>query len=403
MSRFERQYTAGFFSDFCRCAGPNQSFLCAEQTAYVPPNAPPEGLRLQAFDDLAHGSRGHLYFEWRRPLAGGEEHRPSFIKGFDGQINPAKPVLERICKELGRIGSRLAAAETRSDVAFLYDFTNEWAQGYGGLGDANPRYNGEMQNFYAGMKVLGRNIDVVPVAADYVPYRLIVASNLRLIDNSAVDRLRAFVAAGGTLVLNYRAATENLDHRMRRTLAPGLFADMAGVQSEAILDLFEYNSNAGNLDAGLQAALGIRFRAVDSVFKPRTAIESLTLHGAEAIASVVGGGSLNGRPAITRNRYMKGWVFYAGCDSTDSAFYETLARMAGDAASLKPLIAAPHGVEVTSRQDAASTYYFLLNLTQTAHEKIELPHPMDDLIGERRSITQIALGPLDVAVLASPN
>lgn len=142
---------------------------------------------------------------------------------------------------------------------------------------------------------------------------------------------------------------------------------------------------------------------MDSVFKPRTAIESLTLNGAEAIATIVAVGSLNGRPAITRNRYGKGWVFYAGCDSTDDGFYETMAHMAGDAASLKPLIAAPYGVEVTSRQDAASTYYFLLNLTMTAHEKIELPHAMDDLIGERSAIRQIALGPLDVAVLASPN
>jgi beta-galactosidase len=403
VSRFQRQYSAGFFSDFCRCAGPNQKFLVAEQNAYVPPNAPTEGLRLQAYEDFAHGSGGQIYFEWRRPVAGGEEHRPSFIKGFDGEINPAKPVLERICKELGRIGPRLAAAETRSDIAFLYDFSNEWAQGYGGVGDGNPRYNGEIQSFYAGMKVLGRNIDVVPVAADFARYRLILASNLRLIDTSTVDRLRAFVAAGGTLVLNYRAATQNMDNSMRRALAPGPFADMAGVKSEAILDLFEHNSIAGNLDAGLQTALGIKFHAVDSVFKPRTAIESLTLNGAEAIAAVVGGGALSGRPAITRNRYGKGWVFYAGCDSIDDGFYETMAHLAGNAASLKPLIAAPYGVEVTTRQDAASTYYFLLNLTLTAHEKIELPHPMDDLIGQRRSVTQIALGPLDVAVLASPN
>jgi beta-galactosidase len=403
VSRFERQYSAGFFCDFCRCAGPNQKFLCAEQNAYVPPNAPPEGLRLQAYDDFAHGSQGQIYFEWRRPLAGGEEHRPSFIKGFDGEINPAKPVLERICKELGRIGPRLAAAETRSDIALLYDFSNEWAQGYGGLGDRNPRYNGEIQSFYAGMKVLGRNIDVVPVATGYARYRLIVASNLRLIDDAAVDRLRAFVAAGGTLVLNYRAATQNMDNSMRRSLAPGPFANIAGVKSDAILDLFEYNSNAGNLDAGFETALGIRFGSADPVFKPRTAIESLTLNGAEAIATVVGGGSLNGRPAITRNRYGKGWVFYAGCDSTDLGLYETIAHLAGHSASLKPLIRAPYGVEVTSRQDAASTYYFLLNLTLTAHEKIELPNPMDDLIGERSSIRQIALGPLDVAVLASPN
>lgn len=401
LSRFERQYTAGFLSDFCRCAGPNQRFLCAEQNAYVPPDAPPEGLRLQAYDDFAHGGRGQIYFEWRRPLAGNEEHRPSFIKGFDGEINPAKPVLERICKELARIGPRLTQAQTRSDIAFLYDFDNEWAQGYGGVGDSHPRYNGEMQSFYAGMKTLGRNIDVVPLTANLTPYRLIVASNLRLIDDAAVDRLRAYVAGGGTLILNYRAATEYMDNSMRRSLAPGPFAEIAGVKSDAILDLFEYNSAAGNLDPALEAALGIQFHG-GPVFKPRTAIESLTLHGAEAIAAVQGGGSLNGRPAVTRNRHGKGWVFYAGCDSTADGFYETLTRMAGEAASLAPLIPAPYGVEVASREDATSTYYFLLNLTDTAHDKIELPHPMEDLIGERKSVIQIALGPLGVAVLASP-
>ncbi|MDE3195184.1 MAG: beta-galactosidase [Acidobacteriota bacterium] len=401
VSRFQRQYTAGFLSDFCRCAGPRQKFLCAEQNAYAPPNAPAEGLRLQAYEDFAHGGHGQLYFEWRRPLAGGEEHRPSFIKGFDGKVNPAKPVLARICRELERTGALLAGAETRADIAMLYDFSNEWAQGYGGVGDNHPRYNAEMQSFYAGMKVLGRNIDVVPLGADYSRYKAIVASNLRLVDDATVERLRAFVAAGGTLVLNYRAATQNRDNSMRRTLAPGPFAEMAGVRSEAMLDLFEYNAAAGNLDAELQAGLGIQFGAGGSVFRPRTAIESLKTQSAEAIATVRGGGPMDGGPAVVRNRYRKGTVFYAGCDSTDDGFYETLARMVGEASSLKPPIAVPYGVEVTSRENAGTIWYFLLNLTQNAHERIALPHPMDDVTGERGSVAEIALGPFDAAVLAS--
>ena len=401
LSRFERQYIAGFLSDFCRCAGPHQRFLCAEQNAYVPPNASPEGLRLQAYDDLAHGAHGQLYFEWRRPLAGNEEHRPSFIKGFDGAINPAKPMLEQICRELARIGPRLAHATTRSDIALLYDFANEWAQGYGGVGDRNPRYNGEMQSFYSGLKALKRNIDVVPLSADYAQYGLIVASNLRLIDDATIERLKAYVAAGGTLVLNYRAATQNTDNSMRRILAPGAFAEIAGVQSDAILDLNEYNSQAGDFDANLESGLGIQFTGSHSIFKPRTAIEALVLQGAEVLAKVHATGSLDGRPAVTRNRHGKGWVFYVGCDSSDDEFYETLARAVASACNLTPLIATPYGVEVTSRQDASTTYYFLLNLSDTAHDGIELPHPMDDLIAQKDGVTHVSLAPLDVAVLAS--
>jgi len=401
LSRFQRQYTAGYLSDITRCAGPKQRFICAEQNAYVPPNAPAEGLRLQAYTDLAHGSHGTLYFEWRRPIAGGEEHRPSFIKGFDGKINPDKPMLEQIAREMARIGPRLAHATTHSEIAILYDYPNSWAQGSGGVGDPHPRYGGEVQAFYGGFKLLGRNMDVVPLSADLAAYKVVVAANLRLIDDATVERLKKFVVGGGTLVLNYRAATQNMDNSMRHTLAPGPFAEIAGVQSVAILDLFEYNSQNGNLDAAHQDTLGMQFSGNSAVLKPRTAIESLVLHGAEALAIVRGGGPMEGGPAITRNRSGRGWVFYVGCDSVDDAFYETVARAVGSASGLAPLIVAPYGVEVTSRQEANTTYYFLLNFTETAHEKITLPHAMDDVIHDRRGLTEIALGPLDVAVLSS--
>ena len=351
---------------------------------------------------MAHGSHGNLYFEWRRPLAGNEEHRPSFIKGFDGEVNPAKQKLEQTGKEFARLGPRLSGATTAADIAILFDFTNQWAQGMGGVGDRNPRYTGEAQAFYNGLKVLQRNIDVTSLAADYSPYRLIVASNLHLIDDATANRLRAFVAAGGTLVLNARAGTQNNDNSMRRMLAPGPFSDIAGVKSEAMLDLSETTPQNGSFDKDLAAALGVGFNGEEAKFTPRSIIESLVLHGAEAIATVHGG-RMAGRPAVTRNRYEKGWVFYVGVDCLEVEFYETFARVVGDTAKLMPLIAAPYGVEVTSRRDADSTYYFFLNLTETAHDKIELPSAMDDLIHERKGVTNLSLGPLDVAVLAVRN
>lgn len=401
ISRFQRQYTAGFFNDFSRCAGPHQRFLCAEQNAYVPPNAPNEGLRLQAYIDLAHGTRGHFYFEWRRPLAGNEEHRPSFIKGFDGEINPAKETFEKIGKEFTQLGPQLAGATTRSDIAILFDFTNQWAQGMGGIGDGHPRYTGEAMSYYNGLKVLQRNIDVVPVTADFSSYKMIVASNLRLIDDKTVERLKAFAAGGGVLVLNDRAATENMDNSMRLTLSPGPFTDVAGVKAVAMLNLDEYNPQNGSFEQQLYAKLGFKFSGSESVFHPRSIVESLVLHGAEPLATVVGGGRMEGGPAVTRNRYQRGWVFYVGVDSVDDGFYEELARILGGAAKLAPLVAAPYGVEVTSRQDATTTYYFLLNMTEEPHEAITLPGPMDELITGRRQVTQVALEPLGVAVLAS--
>jgi len=397
LSEFQHQYISGLNHDFCRCAGPRQRFFCAEQVAYVPANALAEGLRLQAYINLAHGSHGHLYFEWRRPLAGNEQFRPSFIKRFDGSINPAEPVFERVAREFARLGPRLAEATTRSDIALLYDFTNEWAQGFWSVGDNDRRYDSEAMRYYRGFKVLQRNIDVVPLSADFSTYRLIVAPNLRLIDDATVARLRTFVAGGGVLVLNYRAGTQNRDGSMRRVLPPGPFAEMAGVTAESNLDLVEYRG----LDPALKAELGISFSGNDSVFCPRTILESLTLHGAKPIATFRGR-RMAGAPAVTRHRHGQGWVFYVGTDCTEDGFHEALARVVGVTGNLPPLIPAPYGVEVVSREDSETIFYFLLNLTEITQSNIDLPGPMDDLIAEQRGLTRVSLGPLDVAVLASP-
>ena len=107
-----------------------------------------------------------------------------------------------------------------------------------------------------------------------------------------------------------------------------------------------------------------------------------------------------GQPAVTRHRFGQGWVFYVGTDCAENGFHETLASAAGATGNLAPLMAAPYGVEVTSREDTNTVYYFLLNLTETAH-KIPLPRPMTEMVGEQNGLTEVSLGPLGVAVLAS--
>ncbi len=392
VSKFQQQYSAGYNHDFSRCAGPHQRFFCAEQIAYVTANAPPQGLRLQAYIDLAHGSHGQLYFEWRRPLAGREQFRPSFIKRFDGSINPSRPVLAQISKEFARIAPRIADAVTQSDIAILFDFTNDWAQGIGSIGKTGRPYGSEVMHYYIGLKALQRNIDVVPLNVAFEGYKLVVAPNLHLVSDETVAKLHTFVSRGGVLLLNYRAGTQNIDSSMRRVLPPGPFAGMAGVSANANVDFVEYPVLS-------EAGFGITLSGSDKVFHPHTILESLTLQGAEPIATFHGG-RMTDQPAITRHRHGNGWVFYVATDCAQDGFYEALARAIGDTARLSPLIAAPYGVEVVSREDSKATYYFLLNLTDETHNEIHLHSPMEDLIAEHAGVTSVSLPPMGVAVLA---
>lgn len=110
---------------------------------------------------------------------------------------------------------------------------------------------------------------------------------------------------------------------------------------------------------------------------------------------------MEGLPAVTRFRHEKGWVIYAGTDSGDHGFHEALAQIAATAAGVKPLLEVPRGVTVTTREDEHHMYYFVLNLTETPHEKIVLPRHMDNWTEGARSVSSIRLEPLGVAVLAA--
>jgi beta-galactosidase len=154
------------------------------------------------------------------------------------------------------------------------------------------------------------------------------------------------------------------------------------------------------MDTAHESQLGIAFKGGSEAFKPRTTMESLQLHGAEPVA-VFRGGRMEGMPAVTRNRYQKGWVIYAGTDSGEHGFHEALAQLAATAAGVAPLLTVPRGVAVTTREDQDHVYYFVLNLTETPHNEIALPRAMDNWTDGDRSVSSIRLEPLGVAVLVS--
>jgi beta-galactosidase len=155
------------------------------------------------------------------------------------------------------------------------------------------------------------------------------------------------------------------------------------------------------MDTAHEAELGITFADTSDVIRPRTVMESLQLHGAEPVASFRGG-RMEGLPAVVRHRYKAGWVIYAGCDSGEHRFHESLALLGARVAGLSPLIDVPAGVAVVTREDDNHTFYFVLNLTERPHDAIALPNAMDDWVSDAQSIRTIHLEPLGVALLAAP-
>ena len=338
---------------------------------------------------------GNLYFEWRRPLAGNEQYRPSFIQAFDGSIEP-KSTFQQIGAEFARLGPRLAAATTRSDIALLYNFDNEWSQGFGSVGPRGRPYNGEMMHYYTGVKVLQRNVDIVPFSADFSGYKLIVAPNLHLIDDRTVTRLREFVAGGGILVLQLprrhpaygcQYETRASARSLRRDGGAGRRSQRGGLHRIS-------GSGEGRLWNQL-------LRRGDRCSTRDTILESLRFTAPSRSPRFMEAGWKAGRRSPGTGMDKAGFSTWEPI-VPKLGFTKPLPERSAPQAKLSPLIAAPYGVEVVSREDSDTTYYFLLNLTETAHQDIVLPDRMEDMIGEHAGITHVSLGSFEVGALALP-
>ncbi|HKB90956.1 MAG TPA: DUF4434 domain-containing protein, partial [Opitutaceae bacterium] len=384
---YHSQFYAGMNHDLSRCSHPNQRFMIAEQVTQAPTNSDPRAVRLQTYIDFAHGSSGTIFFEWRPPITGNEQGYVSVLQ-LDGSYGPSESQFQQMHSEFDQLGPLLANAVTDSDLGMIFSYDNQWDQGFwdGNTFRGESGFDIEFQRFYNGLKRLRRNIDVVSPEAPLNRYRMLVVPGLQMISDEFAGRLMSYVKQGGILVVNPKTGTREADGHLRELLAPGVFADAAGIRipSKGIL-------------RNVTDTYQITFSPDDHGFTVATTMEGIELHGADVLATFHGRG-LEGKPAITLNHFGKGFMVYLGGDSRDQHFHDKLFSLLADHFQIPPLLNVPEGVEVVSRKGNQHEYLFLLNLTGDT-QSIDLPKSYDEMISRKQISGNLTLPPFDVAVL----
>ena len=243
------QYFSAMNHDIARCAGTSGRFIIAEKAAQIAAHAPQKGLRNHQYKDLAHGAIGTYYFEWRAPLAGQESGYVSMLQN-DGSFNTSKDIHVQTNREFARIGGELQNATTISDVAIIYSYQNQWDQGWW-IG--RKGYEGEVEAYYAGLKVLRRNIDMIPEKASFSKYKIIAAPGLKMVSDNTAARLTEFVNNGGILILGKETGIRDTLNRYRPLVTPGIFTSIAGL---TVPNVSSKNSISGNLLFGTSNQIG---------------------------------------------------------------------------------------------------------------------------------------------------
>lgn len=383
------QFYASMNHDLCRATRPDQRFFIAEQASQAPVYSDPRAVRFQTYSDLAHGSTGTLFYEWRPPVAGNEQGYESVLL-MDGTPGPSANVLRRLASELQVLAPRLQAARTRAEVAMVFSYENLWDQGFwknNTFRNLTTGYDALFQRYYNGFKQLGTNLDVIAPGMDLSPYRVVVAPGLRIVDDPTAEALLRFVHDGGCLILDARAGTREPSGGMREQVGPGPFRAAAGFRV---------------ISRGLPSRMPGRaaVRMGDESFPADEYLEGLEIGTARTIASFEGPG-MTGKPAVSCCDYGKGQLVYVAFESQASGFFATLARKVAAMRGVEPLLTGEAGLEIVSRCTHESEFVFVLNPTASA-KQAKLTGPMVDALTGTAVADAVDVAGFDVRILERP-
>ncbi|MET9970267.1 beta-galactosidase trimerization domain-containing protein, partial [Streptomyces sp. NPDC006356] len=305
----------------------------------------------------------------------------------------------RTWQEVKALGNELrtidevATARSGAQVAIVWDWQNWWAVEGCAHPDNTFDYRDTVARHHRALWNSQVAVDVVTLDDDLSPYRVLVIPNQYLMTRQHSATLRQFVENGGQLVVSYFSGIVDEDDRIVEGGYPGALREIIGAHVQEFSPL-PAEATVPVQAAADQAALN-GFLATASVWQ-----DDVDLETARPLA-VYREGHLAGKAAVVDHELGRGRAVYVGTRLDDDAL-EALVRHVLDRAGVRPVHAAPRGVEVTERRTDTSAYLFLLNHRQDK-ATVTLDRSGTDLITGRRlqAGETLILDAADVAVVRS--
>ena len=183
-----------------------------------------------------------------------------------------------------------------------------------------------------------------------------------------MEKLTAFVEAGGTLLLGAQAGSKDRNCHLVESPLPGLLRGLAGVSVDDWTMLPETQTREARTADGRTLALD-------------TFVERLATTGAEPLARWTDADALLAdAPAVTRHAVGRGAVVYVA-GYCPAAAVDTLLDVLTPLAGLKPTADAGPDVEIIDRADTSRRFVVLLNHSTSPQRVTGLPTGTELLTG----------------------
>ena len=335
-----------------------------------------------AWNDIAHGAEAVEYWQWRSALNGQEQYHGTLI-GADGTPVPLYDEVKQLGADMEKAGPLLEGTSVESQVAILQDYDSRWAINW-------QRHNKEfdpidsLMSYYRPLHALARSVDVVADTSSLSRYKLVVAPALNVLTPEAARNLKAYVEAGGHLVLGQRSAMKDEDNSLYPERQPGPLADLLGARVEqfyALVKPVPVTGTWGSSDDAIWAEqLGLK--------RPDT--EVLMRYGKS-------NGWLDGQPAAVTRKVGSGRITYIGAALDEAAMKQAATWMLQDSGVQELMPDLPADVQLSVRSGAGKRILILSNFGAES-QTIALPHAMTNIL-EGGTASSVTLPQYGVAVL----
>ena len=340
----------------------------------------PGFIRAFSWQTIARGADTVVHFRWRSAIQGAEQ----FWHGLIDHSNvPGRRFKEfaDLCREVNSVAAQLEGTTLRNDTAILYSSDQLIA-----LGNQKPvdgfDYYENIKAWHRALTKLGIGVDVIHTKEALEGYKILLVPHLYLLDDHLAGRIEQFAASGGTVILTHRSGVKDHLSVCHMQPLPALLSNCAGVV------VSEYDP-IGNDVHHIRTSDQKQFTSTqwNDLLEPVTA---------EAIAWYADD-FYEGVPAVTRNRYGNGTVYYVGTQP-DDAYMERLIQEAAEGADLPYYENLPEGVQLSVRQNETKAYLFVLNLSRQ-EAVIDLGYSYVSLLTAGKQPPTLVLPPYGVEIL----
>jgi len=347
-------------------------------------NPRPGEIRQIAYQQLANGADGMIWFRWRTCTAGREQYWHGLL-GHDGKPLRRYREAAQVARECHQLAQELEGTAVKAEVAVVYDYQSIWAL-WIQPGFPGNSYHEAMMRYYAALFRAGVTVDMVRPTEDLSQYRLVIAPALHLVPDRVATRLVEYVKNGGVLLADCRFGVKDETNLCYDRTLPGPLTDTLGLvieEYEAMDEQMAYRV------VGKQRLKG-EFTAIKYV-------DWITPEGAEVLAGYEQW-HLSTFAAVTRNSFGRGRAYYVGMIAREPEFYDQLVAELLRTAEVEPPLAPPEGVEVSLRQRGGKKLLFLVNHSEDK-KTVAVPPGKQELITNATTAGAIELDRYGVAVV----